>query len=369
MKVVLLHDWVTGFRGGERVLDAFCELFPEAPLYTLVHIPGASSARIDDRKVTASFLNKIPGVESQYRKFLPLFPKAAEHLKIVEKADLVLSSSHCVIKGVQKPAGARHLSYIHSPMRYLYDQFDTYFGPGTPLVNRLGMKVFRSYLTQWDLESNHNVDTMIANSGFVAERIRRIYGLPSDVVHPFVDLSDFRDLQASPPAKKDYDLILSAFAPNKRLDLAVEAYNQTGRRLVIIGSGQLERELKASAQPNIEFLGNLSRAQVLQYLFEARALIFPGVEDFGITPLEALGAGTPVVAFSQGGVLETLTPDTSVFFDEPTVDSLKKALIRLDERRFERSKLEARAEAFSRSLFLKRMQDLIEREMNRGPQA
>ena len=363
MKVVLLHDWVTGFRGGERVLDAFCELFPDAPLYTLVHIPGASSERIDDRKVTASFLNKIPGVESQYRKFLPLFPKAAEHLKIIEKADLVLSSSHCVIKGVQKPKGARHLSYIHSPMRYLYDQFDTYFGPGTPLVNRVGMKVFRGYLTQWDLESNKNVDTMIANSGFVAERIRRIYGLDSEVVHPFVDLSDFRALQASPPVKKDYDLILSAFAPNKRLDLAVEAYNQNGRRLVIIGSGQLERELKAAARPNIEFLGNLSRAQVLQYLFEARALIFPGVEDFGITPLEALAAGTPVVAFSRGGVLETLTPDTSVLFDEPTVASLKEAVQKLETRVFDRAQLAARAENFSRARFLSSMREQIQKSL------
>ncbi|MFN7728751.1 MAG: glycosyltransferase [Bdellovibrio sp.] len=363
MKVVLLHDWLTGYRGGERVLDALCELYPEAPLYTLVHVPGSSSPRIEERKITTSFINQIPGAETNYRKFLPLFPKAAEHLKIVEKADLVLSSSHCVIKGVQKPKGARHISYIHSPMRYLYDQFDTYFGPGTPLAHRLGMKAFRGYLTNWDLHSNRNVDTMIANSSFVAERIRRIYGRPSQIIHPFVDLSDFRTLQGNPPAKQNFDLVLSAFAPNKRIDLAVHAYNESGRSLKIVGSGQLERELKAAAGPNIEFLGNLSRSEVLQQLFEARALIFPGVEDFGITPLEALAAGTPVVAYSKGGVLETLTPEPAEFFDEAAPESLAKALSRLESRSFEISRLHQQAEKFSRTRFLTQMREMIEAEM------
>lgn len=359
MKVVLLHDWLTGFRGGERVLDAFCELFPDAPLYTLVHVPGATSERIENRKITASFLNKIPGIEKNYRKFLPFFPKAAESLRIVEKTDLVLSSSHCVIKGVRKPAGAKHISYIHSPMRYLFDQYDVYFGPTAPLTHRLGMKVFRRYLTKWDLNSNHNVDAMIANSRFVAERIKRFYGLPSEVINPFVDLDDFRELQKSPPPKRDFYLVVSAFAPNKRIDLAVQAFNLLGKKLKIIGSGQMETELRAMAGPNIEFLGNISRCEVVRILFEARALIFPGVEDFGITPLEALAASTPVVAFSAGGVLETLDNDSAQFFQEANAEALAEAVRRMEERTFDPAYLRAKAERYSREAFLRKMSEFI----------
>jgi len=364
MKVVLLHDWLTGFRGGERVLDAFCELFPDAPLYTLVHVPGSSSERIENRKITASFLNKIPGIEKNYRKFLPLFPKAAESLRIVENADLVLSSSHCVIKGVQKPAGSKHISYIHSPMRYLFDQYDVYFGPSAPLTHRLGMKVFRNYLTKWDLNSNRNVDAMIANSRFVSERIKRIYGLPSEVINPFVDLADFRELQKNPPAKSDFYLVVSAFAPNKRIDLAVQAFNRLGKKLKVIGSGQMEEELRAMAGPTIEFLGNVSREVVVRNLFEARALVFPGVEDFGITPIEALAASTPLVAFAAGGVLETMDADTAEFFNEATAESLEEAVRRFEQKSFDPQILRVKAERYSRESFLKKMTGFIDKFMS-----
>lgn len=364
MKVVLLHDWLTGFRGGERVLDAFCELFPEAPLYTLLHIRGSSSERIENRKITTSFLNKIPGIEENYRKFLPLFPKAAESLRIVEDADLVLSSSHCVIKGVRKPERAKHISYIHSPMRYLFDQYDVYFGPSAPLTHRLGMKVFRNYLTKWDLNSNRNVDAMIANSRFVSERIKRIYGLPSEVINPFVDLADFRELQKNPPAKSDFYLVVSAFAPNKRIDLAVQAFNRLGKKLKVIGSGQMEEELRAMAGPTIEFLGNVSREVVVRNLFEARALVFPGVEDFGITPIEALAASTPLVAFAAGGVLETMDADTAEFFNEATAESLEEAVRRFEQKSFEPQTLRVKAERYSRESFLKKMTGFIDKFMS-----
>ena len=218
MKVVLLHDWLTGFRGGERVLEAFCEMFPEAPLYTLIYQKGSTCAIIENRKITSSFLNHIPGIHQHYRKFLPLFPKAAESLKIIENADLVLSSSHCVIKGVQKPLGAKHVSYIHSPMRYLYDQYDVYFGKDAPFYQQMGAKVFKDYLVNWDKASNSNVDLMIANSNFVQQRITKYYGTSSVVVHPFVDLKDFRQTQQNLPAKEDYYVMFTAFAPNKRVD-------------------------------------------------------------------------------------------------------------------------------------------------------
>lgn len=363
MKVVLLHDWLTGFRGGERVLEAFCEMFPEAPLYTLIYQKGSTSAIIENRKITSSFLNHILGIHQHYRKFLPLFPKAAESLKIIENADLVLSSSHCVIKGVQKPLGAKHVSYIHSPMRYLYDQYDVYFGKDAPFYQQMGAKVFKDYLVNWDKASNSNVDLMIANSNFVQQRISKYYGTSSVVVHPFVDLKDFRQTQQNLPAKEDYYVMVTAFAPNKRVDLAIEVFNRMKKKLVIIGSGQQERMLRAMANPNIHFLGNVGRDEVIQTLAKARAMIFPGVEDFGITPLEALASGTPVIAFKKGGVLETLNNEVAHFFNDESIESLENAVNEFELRKMDLSNLLARAEHFSKESFKLKINNQIKMVM------
>lgn len=359
LRVALLHDWITSFRGGERVLEALCEMFPQAPIYTLVHVPGSVPTSIESHKIYASFLNRIPRIGSQYRKFLPLFPTAADSLKITEPVDLVLSSSHCVIKGVQKPRGARHLSYVHSPMRYIYDQYDVYFGPGTPMAQRMAARMVRGYLTRYDLRTNQNVDRMLANSGFVQKRISKYYGMPSTVVYPFVGLDDFRAVQAAPAAKKEYFVMVTAFAPNKRVDLAIRAFNEMGLNLKIVGSGQQEAELRAMAGPNVEFMGNASRSEVVQLLAEAQALIFPGVEDFGIVPLEAMASGTPVIAFQAGGVLETLNEKVALFFDEPTEDSLKNAVRSFQGKSWLRQDLWQRAEEFSKARFVENIKEQI----------
>lgn len=362
-QVVLLHDWLTGFRGGERVLEAFCELFPDAPIYTLVHEAGSTSKTLESKRIFTSLLNRIPGASRHYRKLLPLMPGAAEQLKISAPASLVLSSHHCVIKGVRKPKGSVHVSYIHSPMRYMYDQYDNYFGPDTSLAVRCGGRVFREYLTKWDIASNRNVDVMVANSAFVRDRIRRYYGRDAHVVHPFVELADFSAVQKDPPPKSDHFVMVTAFAPNKRVDLAIEVFNRLKLPLVIVGRGQLDRELRAMAGNTVRFLGSLSRAGVIDVLARSRALIFPGVEDFGITPLEALAAGTPVIAFRGGGVLETLSEEDSVFFDQPTVESLTDAV-----RRFESCSprpVPARLERFSRERFLAGMQAVIQNALER----
>lgn len=364
MKVVLLHDWLTGFRGGERVLEVFCELFPEAPIYTLLHNKNSTSDLIESREIKTSFLNQMPFVKTKYRHYLPLFPMAAEGIKISEKlepGDLVLSSSHCVIKGVQKPEGVKHICYIHSPMRYLYDQYDVYFGPDSPLVNRWGMKFFKSYLTEWDLRSNQNVDHFVANSQFVAQRVRRLYQRESDVIHPFVDLKDFHDINES---KKDFYVMVTAFAPNKRVDIAIQTFNHLKKPLKIIGAGQQEDYLKSIAGPNIEFLGSVDRQQVVKNLAQAKALVFPGVEDFGITPLEALAAGTPVIAFDQGGVLETLDHTTAQFFSEPTSQSLTEAIVQFEKKEFEQDVLKERAGQFSKEKFKSEIRHLIKQKMS-----
>jgi glycosyltransferase involved in cell wall biosynthesis len=359
LKVVLLHDWLTGFRGGERVLEVFCELFPDAPIYTLIHKEGSTSEIIESRKIHSTFLDKIPGIHKHYRKFLPLFPKATESLKIEEDVDLVLSSSHCVIKGVKKPKGSKHISYIHSPMRYLYDQYDVYFGPSAPFYQRWGAKVFKNYLVNWDLNSNKNVDVPIANAGFVKQRIEKYYGIDSGVIHPFVDLDDFREIQNNPVEKEDYYIMVTAFAPNKRVDLAIKSFNKLGKKLKIIGSGQQEAELRSIASENVEFLGNISRNEVISSFAKAKALIFPGTEDFGITPLESLASGTPVIAYRIGGVLETLNDDVAQFFDEQTEDCLMQAVDIFETKTFERNKLLARAEDFSKEVFKAKILNVV----------
>lgn len=363
MKVVLLHDWLTGFRGGERVLEAFCQMFPQAPIYTLIHVKGSVPQSIESHEIRSSYLSNIPGISKYYRKFLPLFPHAAESLSILEEADLVLSSSHCVIKGVKKPKGAVHVSYIHSPMRYLYDQFDNYFGPGAPLSQRVGIKFFKNSLVNWDLESNKNVDVMIANSQFVKSRIKTFYSREASVIHPFVDLIDFTHLKNETVVKQDYFIMVTAFAPNKRVDLAIQAFNELGLPLHIIGSGQQEEMLKQMAGPNIKFLGSVSREEVIKQFAHAKAMIFPGVEDFGITPLESLASGTPVIAYKKGGVLETLNEKTAVFFERDDKESLIGAIKQFEFKSFDRNDLIQRANQFSKEEFQSKIMRTIEQAL------
>ncbi len=360
---VILHDWLTGFRGGEWILEALCEMVPEAPVFTLLHVPGSTSPIIEGHAIETSFLNRVPQIGKHYRKFLPLMPSAAESMKIPRDTRVMISSHHCVIKGVPKPNQETfHLSYVHSPMRYMYDQFDSYFGPasGAPLYQRLGAKAFRPYLTNWDRESNKNVDLFIANSSFVRERIRKFYERDAEVVHPFVELRDFKG-RAGAEAREDFYLMVTAFAPNKRVDLAIAAFNEMGKTLKIVGGGQDEARLKAMAGPTIEFLGGVDRTQVISHMVRARAFIFPGVEDFGITPLESLAAGTPVIAYRAGGVLETLTSADAVFFDQPEASSLIEAVVEFEARskgrEFEIDPV--RLDRFSRARFKKEVSALL----------
>ncbi|MDA8793810.1 glycosyltransferase [Bacteriovoracaceae bacterium] len=357
MKVVILHDWLTGFRGGERVLEAICEMFPEAPIYTLIHQKDSTSPTIERREIVTSFLDRIPGIYQNYRKFLPLMPMAASSMKIRHEADLVISSSHCVIKGIKKPEGSVHISYVHSPMRYIYDQFDNYFGHASFPI-RMAAHLCRPYLQWWDRRSNKNVDRMLANSNFVRERIKTYYNLDVEVLHPFVDLKDFpltstndSNKKAAVPEKENFYLMVTAFAPNKKVDLAIEAFNQNKLPLKIIGSGSQEdiKRLKDLSKSNIEFLGFLSREEVVAHYHKAKAFIFPGVEDFGITPLEALAAGTPVIGYGKAGLLETQTKKTGNLFYEPSADSLNDAISNISC--INQEDLISRAQEFSKERF------------------
>ena len=304
VRVALVHDWLTGMRGGERCLEALCELFPDAPIYTLFHVKGSVSQTIERHPIIPSWLNGVPFAKSRYRYLLPVFPLVIQRLDF-HQYDLVVSSSHCVAKGIRVPRETCHISYVHTPMRYIWDGFDTYFeNAGLWNFARLGMGLFRARLQQWDVESNAHVSRFIANSHNVAERITRQYGRSACVVYPPVDWQAFQVSHRH----EGFFLMVTAFAPYKKVDLAIAAANELELPLKIIGQGQDEKRLRRIAGPTVEFLGWQPDHRVRDFYSRCLAILFPGEEDFGIVPLEAMATGKPVIAYGKGGALETIVP-------------------------------------------------------------
>jgi len=347
-RVALVHDWLVGMRGGEKVLEVFCELYPDADLFTLLHARGTVSPVIERHRIRTSFIQHLPDAARRYRQYLPLFPAAIGRFDL-SGYDLILSSSHCVAKGVPTPPDAVHLCYCYTPMRYIWDQYDEYFAPGraSPAV-RAAMNVARGPLQRWDLRTARNPHRFVAISENVRERIARIYGRPSDLIYPPVDAARF--VPATGPG--EYALVVSALVPYKRVDLAVEAFTRTGEPLVVVGSGPEADRLRAMAGPNVRFAGWVGDADLPEYYARCKALVFPGEEDFGIVPLEAMASGRPVVAFARGGALETVKEGlTGVLFREQTVDALLEAVRRLDRAVPDPSAIRAFAAKFDRPIF------------------
>jgi len=336
-RVALVHDWLTGMRGGEKVLEIFAELFPAADLFTLLHVRGSVSPAIAGRRIRTSFVQLLPGVERHYRWALPLFPTAIEAFDLAGY-DLVLSSSHCVAKSARPAPGALSICYCHTPMRYIWSSFDEYFGrrPG-PLRWLIAREA--EHLRRWDRRTASRVHLWLANSTTVRRRILDCYGVTSravDVIHPPVDTGLFRpDPAGTPPSglvSRGYDLAVSAFVPYKRLDLAVIAARGAGRRLVLVGRGPDEARLRRLAaetpgRGEIVFAGAVPTSELPALYAHCRAFVFPGLEDFGIAPLEATACGRPVVAYRAGGALDTVLEGLNgVFFTEQTVEALTVAL-------------------------------------------
>ena len=358
LKVALVHDWLTGMRGGEKCLEVLCELFPEADLYSLIHQKGELSQTIESMPIRTSFVQKLPFGLKKYRHYLPLFPLAIERFDFSDY-DLIVSSSHCVAKGVRHDDSVYHISYVHAPMRYVWDQFNTYFRqPRTSWSVRIGAELMRPYLQRWDRNTAKRVDTFLCNSDNIRKKILEYYGRESQVIYPPVDLSRFKPGDS----KADYYLIVGAFAPNKRVDLAVEAFNQLKLPLKISGSGQDEEYCRSIAGENIEFLGALSNEKLLELYQQARALVFPGEDDFGITPLEAQACSTPVIAFASGGALETVTEKTGVFFAEQKVEALIKAVEEMERswRSFAPEAFQRQMSRFGRGPYKEQMAHAIE---------
>jgi len=347
MRVHLAHDWLTGMRGGEKVLELLCQGFPGAPIFTLIHHPPAISPTINEHSITTTWLQRVPGIEKTYRNFLPLFPLAIRGWN-PPPADMVISTSHCIAKGIRPPRGARHLCYCFTPMRYAWTFYHEYFG-GHPLKG-IAIKPTLALLRGWDLRASDRVDMFVAISRHVQGRILEFYGRESEVVYPPVDTEFFTPGE---PGEDDFDLIVSALVPYKRIDLAVRAYNRLGRRLKIVGTGTDFARLQREAGPNLEFLGWRSNQEIRDLYRRCRCLIFPGEEDFGIVPVEAQACGKPVVAFRKGGALETVAAGVSgEFFDHPTEDSLLAAIESCAARSWDAARIRRHAEQFSVQRFL-----------------
>lgn len=372
MKVAIIHDWLTGMRGGEKCLEVFCEIFPDADIFTLHHVPGSVSGIIEDREIKTSFIQRLPFAANRYRSYLPLFPLAVESFDL-KGYDLVLSSSHCAAKGVIPPPRSLHVSYIYTPMRYVWDMQEDYFGRGrTSRHSRSAINLFAHYLRMWDTLSSSRVDYFAAISNHVAARVEKYYRRKADVIYPPVDCARFEISKTD----EDFYLIVSAFAPYKRLDIAIEAFNILGLPLKIIGDGQDEKRLKELAMPNIEFLGWRKDEVLNEYYSKCKALVFPGEEDFGIVPVEAMASGRPVIAFGRGGALETVLPlnqgavargsepeekPTGIFFYEQTAEALIKAVktFEANRNRFDKKAIRTHSLNFDRGIFKEKISTYI----------
>jgi glycosyltransferase involved in cell wall biosynthesis len=337
-RVVLVHDWLTGMRGGEKCLEVVCRRWPHAHLFTLLHRRGSVSPVIERLRPRTSFLNLLPESHRYYRYLLPLMPAAAASWRL-PPCDLIVSFSHCVAKAVRPPRQpAPHVCYCFTPMRYIWHMQQAYFGSARAgsVPARLRERFF-DWLRHWDRRTAANVTHFIAISQTVQHRIVECYGRDSTIIYPPVD-TDFYHPVALP--REDFYLVVSAFAPYKRLDLAIQACNALRRPLLLIGNGQDEARLRALAGPTIHFLGWQPDAVIRDHLRRCRALLFPGEEDFGIVPVEAQACGAPVIAFGRGGATETVIPldrrdaaPTGLWFTEQTVPALAEALIEFEKNR------------------------------------
>ena len=353
-RLALTTDWLNSFGGAERVLAELLAVWPGAPVFTTVHDPAGLPAEFRGWDVRPSFLQRVPGARRHHRAFLPLMPFAFESFD-VSAYDVVLATAHACAKGEVAPPATRVVCYCHTPPRYLWDQYHelTRGARGKPLV-----ALAASWLRMWDRLAADRVDLFVANSETVAARIRRYYGREPVIVYPPVDTRRVRP-DGLPP--DDFLLVVARLVPNKRVDLAVQAATRLGRRLVVVGDGPERRRLERMAGASVQFVGARPDAEVARLYARARAFVFPGLDDFGIAPVEAQAAGRPVVAYGRGGATETVADGvTGLFFAEQTVDAVVDALERLDRQRFDPADCRRSAERFDAAVFRRRMREVVD---------
>ena len=376
-RTALVHDWLTGMRGGEKCLKVLCELLPRADLFTLLHLEGTVDPVIESHGPRSSFLQAFPGVGRYYRYLLPLFPLAAEGFDL-HAYPLIVSISHCAAKGVIPGPTSRHICYCLTPMRYVWDQYPFYFGKGgRTSAPRVLTRLVAHYLRVWDVAASNRVDEFVAISRFVADRIRKYYRREAQVIYPPVEWSQY---EVAPSPEKDFYLVVSANAPYKRLDIVLEAFRDLDRHVKIVGHAPAGEAAKSrrGRLGNVEWLGWRSDAEVRELYANCRALLFPGTEDFGLVPVEVQAAGRPIIAYGRGGVLESVRGIsvkeaggtdkgswergcTGIFFQEPTAKALAEAIACFEsvEDRFDPPGIREWAQRFDRPVFEKQWKRLL----------
>jgi len=357
LRVAIVHYWLVGMRGGEKVLEELCAIFPQAEIFTHVLALEAISPALRQHKIHTTFINRLPGAKKHYQKYLPLMPLALEELDL-RGFDLVISSESGPAKGVITSPDCLHICYCHSPMRYVWNMYHDYKA-GAGALTRLVMGPLMHYLRQWDQLSSGRVDHFLANSTAVQGRIAKYYRREATVVPPPVDTEAFT-LAADHPG--DYYLVCGQLVGYKRVDLAIEACNRNGRPLVVIGGGEMLKPLRQRAAANIRFLGPQPLAVLREHYQHCRALLFPGEEDFGIVPVEVMACGRPVIAYGKGGILDTLVPGvTGVLFPEQSVEALLAAMAEFEAHAegFDPEAIRAQALQFSREIFRRRLIEFI----------
>ena len=361
MKVAIVHYWLVTMRGGEKVLEELCKMFPQADIFTNVYDPQKISPTIKAHKIYTTKINRWPLAKKLYQKYMPFMPKALMELDLTSY-DLIISSESGPAKGVCPAPNAFHLCYCHTPMRYLWDMYHEYFGKANPLV-RFFMKKMIPGLRQWDVMSSNLVDHFVANSSFVAARIQRYYNRKADVVFPPCDIQKYADCVRAP---KDFYLFFGQLVGYKCADLAIEACIKSGRRIVVIGDGKSKQAKQYEKSGLVTFTGRVSDQKVKEYLSSAKALLFPGIEDFGIIPVEANAAGCPVLAYRKGGACDSILENkTGLFFEEQTVDSLIECMDnfeKCEEQFADRNVYTKHVQQFSNEEFVNKISQIIKEQ-------
>jgi len=362
MKKALVHDWFSVYAGAEKCVESFTNIWDDFEIYSLIDFLSDEDREIilKGKNVKTSFIQSLPFSKKKYRNYLPFFPMAIEQHDL-SKYDVILSSSHAVAKGVLTHSNQLHISYVHTPIRYAWDLYHQYLresGLDTGLKGKLA-KYFLHKIRMWDISTINRVDHYIANSNYIARRIKKIYGKESTVIYPPVDVEKFKLHEE----KEDFYLTASRMVPYKKIDLIVEAFSKTDKKLIVIGTGPDMEKIKSFAKNNVEFLGFASDKVLLAYMQKAKAFVFAAEEDFGIIPVEAQACGTPVIAFGKGGALETVVDnETGIFFHEQTADSIIEAVHNFEKQKFDTKIIRKNAEKFSVAIFEKKYSKFVEKK-------
>jgi len=357
MKVAIVHYWLVGMRGGEKVLEALCDIYPEADIYTHVYAPEAISEKLKKHRIKTTFIQTLPFSKKWYSYYLPLMPIALESLDLTPY-DLIISSESGPAKGIIPAPNATHICYTHSPMRYAWDMFHTYWGD-SHWLKRIPISIMMHYLRLWDSNCALRSDFFIANSTFIAKRIRKYYRREATVIHPPVDIEKFTPIE-KPSA--DYYLWLGELTKYKRPLDAVQAFNQSGKKLIMVGEGDQYRTIQELTNENITLTSKVGQAELLELFQNCKALIYSGIEDFGIIPVEVMACGRPVIAYNQGGATDSVIHGrTGILYSELSPQGLNQGITEFEkiEHNFDSEKIRTHSKSFSKMRFIQQFKEFL----------